>query len=149
MNLYGPTETTMTKSYYVVPAEVCDGVQPLGVPMPQSQLLVLSEENEQCHIGEVGEIAIRTPYRTKGYVNAPAEERKRFVKNPFLDDEDDVLYLTGDVGRYGSSGQLEWLGRNDEQLKIRGVRVEPVEVEEVLRSHAGVRGAVVVGTTAR
>ena len=145
VNLYGPTETTMTKSYYVVPAEVCDGVQPLGVPMPQSQLLVLSEENEQCHIGEVGEIAIRTPYRTKGYVNAPAEERKRFVKNPFLDDEDDVLYLTGDVGRYGSSGQLEWLGRNDEQLKIRGVRVEPVEVEEVLRSHAGVRGAVVVG----
>ncbi len=145
VNLYGPTETTMAKCFYRVPEDVLPGAQPVGRPLPQTQALVLSENGRLCGVNEPGEIVIRTPFRTRGYLNRPEENQTRFVPNPFRDDPDDVLYRTGDLGRYRADGTLVVLVRLDHQIKIRGVRVEPGEVAAVLTQHEGVQACVVVG----
>jgi amino acid adenylation domain-containing protein len=146
VNLYGPTETTLAKCCYLVPAHVSPGVQPVGCPLPQAQALVLRENGQPCGIGEAGEIVLRTPFRTLGYVNAPEENRQRFVRNPFRDDEQDLLYYTGDRGRYGPDGVLDILGRLDDQVKIRGVRVEPGEVTAILSQHPALKECVVLAS---
>lgn len=156
VNLYGPTETTMTKCFHEVPSTLDgleEGVQPLGRPMSGTQALVLSSSGVRCGIGEPGEIVIRTPYRTLGYLERGARTGKPFSANPFRADgggsapvrPDDQLYYTGDRGRYRSDGVLEFLGRRDDQVKIRGARVEPGEIEARLASHRDVGGAAVVG----
>ncbi len=143
-NLYGPTETTLAKCCYIVPVVVRPGIQPVGRPLPETQALVLNDDRRLCGIGEQGQIAIRTPFRSLGYINAPQEQAERFIKNPFQDDQHDLLYYTGDRGRYLPDGTLEILGRLDHQVKIRGVRIEPGEVEAVLARHPAVRACVVV-----
>ncbi len=144
VNFYGPTETTLIKCFYPVPADVSSGVQSLGNPLPQTQALVLGANFQLCGIGEPGEIAIRTPFRSFGYINAPEEGRKRFLKNPFSKNEEDLVYFTGDRGRYCSDGSLEFLGRLDNQVKVRGIRVELGEIESVLAQHESVSEVVVL-----
>lgn len=146
-NLYGPTETTLAKCFYEVPEEPAPGVQPLGDPIPGAQALVWSGSASPCGIGEPGEIVIRTPFRSLGYLGAPDAARERFVRNPFSADPGDVVYRTGDVGRFGPDGTLEFLGRADDQVKIRGVRVEPDEAAAALSEHPGVLGCAVVPRT--
>lgn len=139
INLYGPTETTLAKCSYVVPGneELYDGVQPIGKPLPGAQVLVLNKTKNLCGAGEKGEIVIRTHYRSYGYLNNEEENRKRFRRNHFIVDADvdDLLYYTGDLGRYRFDGVLEILGRLDSQVKINGVRIETGEIESRLRSH--------------
>jgi amino acid adenylation domain-containing protein/FkbM family methyltransferase/non-ribosomal peptide synthase protein (TIGR01720 family) len=144
VNLYGTTETTMIKCFYVVPDEPLPGVQALGQPLPQTQALILADNNRLCGIGESGEIVLRTPYRTFGYINVPEGGHSRFAKNPFRGDDGDLFYYTGDRGRYRHDGVLEFLGRVDDQVKIRGVRVEPHEVETVLGIHSDVSEVAVI-----
>src|SRR5205085_11198193 len=126
VNLYGPTETTLAKCSYVVPPDPPPGVQPVGRPLPETQALVLAGER-LCGIGELGEIVVRTPFRSLGYYGADAAETARFRPNPFGTDAADVVYATGDTGRYGLGGVLEIVGRADEQVKNGGVRVELAE----------------------
>lgn len=144
VNLYGPTETTLAKCYFLVPPEPIFGVQPVGSPLPETQALVLAENNQLCGIGEPGQIVLRTPFRSLGYINAPEENQRRFVKNPFRDDERDMLYYTGDRGRYRPDGTLDILGRVDHQVKLRGVRIELGGIETVLSQHAAVWDSVAV-----
>lgn len=144
VNLYGPTETTLAKCFYVVPEHPRAGIQPLGRALPQTQALVLTPERALCGVGEPGEIAIRTPFRSRGYINSAEENANRFIRNPFTDDEHDLLYLTGDRGVYGADGLIEFRGRIDDQVKIRGVRVEPAEIAAVLQSCSGVAACAVV-----
>jgi len=144
VNLYGPTETTLAKCFHVVPDEPAFGVQPVGRPLPETQALVLGGANRLSGIGEPGEIVIRTTFRSLGYINAAEEQRARFIQNPFTHDADDLVYRTGDRGRYQPDGTLEILGRLDEQIKIRGVRVEPEEVNAILSRHPSVAGSIVV-----
>ncbi|HET6976573.1 MAG TPA: amino acid adenylation domain-containing protein [Pyrinomonadaceae bacterium] len=141
VNLYGPTETTLAKCFYVVPEQPSFGVQPVGRPLPETQAIVLNPGGGLCGIGERGEINIRTPFRTLGYLNQP-EENERFVKNSLVPD---VIYKTGDLGRYRLDGTLEILGRVDDQIKVRGVRIEPNEITNVLLKHSSVQAAAVVG----
>ena len=101
VNFYGPTETTMIRCFYIIPAEVGQGVQPIGVPLPDSQALVLNAAGMLCGIDETGEIVLRTPFRSLGYLNLPEETARCFRPNPFRDDASDLLYFTGDRGRYG------------------------------------------------
>ncbi len=143
VNLYGPTETTLAKCFYVVPDEPPFGVQPVGHSLPETQALVLNAGNNLCGIGELGEIIIRTPFRTLGYINEAEEQRARFQKNPFTVDMDDLIYLTGDRGRYRLDGTLDILGRFDQQIKIRGLRVEPDEVTAILARHPAVEACIV------
>ncbi|MEW6367291.1 MAG: non-ribosomal peptide synthase/polyketide synthase [Acidobacteriota bacterium] len=146
VNLYGSTETTLVKFYYVVPDEPLAGVQPAGWPLPQTQGLVLGDDGRLCGIGEPGEIFVRTPFRTLGYLNTPEENRLRFVANPFGNDPDDLLYRSGDRGRYRPDGSLEILGRFDHQVKIRGVRVELSEIEAALSKHPDLQGTAVIAS---
>jgi len=144
VNLYGATEATLAKCFNQPGDEIKEGVQLAGNALPQTQALVLRHNRQLCGIGETGEIVIRTPFMTLGYLNNKEENRTRFVKNPFRDDERDILYYTGDRGRYRPDGRLEILGRFDDQVKIRGVRVEPAEVAAVLSRHDDVMECAVV-----
>jgi amino acid adenylation domain-containing protein len=145
VNLYGPTETTLAKCFYVLPEQLSFGVQPVGRPLPETQALVLNGGGGLCGVGERGEISIRTPFRTLGYLNQTGENQKRFVQNPLIAGREDVIYKTGDLGRYRLDGTVEVLGRTDDQIKVRGVRVEPGEVTAVLLRHPGVQSGAVVG----
>lgn len=144
VNLYGPTETTLAKCFYELPDEIMSGVQPVGRPLPETQALILTENGQLCGIGEVGEIVLRTPFRTLGYINDFKEQQQRFKRNPFRNDPNDIVYFTGDLGRYRPDGLLTILGRLDNQVKIHGVRIEPDEVAAELERHPNVRSAVVV-----
>ncbi|MGR9090148.1 MAG: amino acid adenylation domain-containing protein, partial [Gammaproteobacteria bacterium] len=138
VNLYGPTETTLVKSYYEVPSEMSALTLPIGTPLPQTQFLVLRGARHLCGIGERGEIAIRTPYRTLGYLNSANDTGARFVQNPFTSEPGDVIYLTGDCGVYEPDGSVQLLGRLDDEVKIRGVRIDPAEVAAVLDRHEAI-----------
>ncbi|MFG6107743.1 amino acid adenylation domain-containing protein [Leptothoe sp. EHU-05/26/07-4] len=145
VNLYGSSETTMIKCFYPIPDKILRGVQPAGWPLPQTQALIVNSDQQCCGIGEVGEIVIRTPFRTLGYLNAPKEQQKRFRPNLFNPDLQDLLFYSGDRGRYRLDGTLEILGRLDDQLKIRGIRIQPGEIESILNQHPSIRESVVAG----
>src|SRR5579864_4777053 len=145
LNLYGPTETTITKlSYLVQPEDIHRPSIPIGKPMRGSAVMVLNAARKPCPTGVAGEIYIRTPYRALGYYKDAELTGQVFLKNPFNDDPEDLVYRTGDYGRLLKDGNLEFLGRKDDQVKIRGVRVELREIENVLRGHAGVKDVAVV-----
>src|SRR5436305_5411400 len=144
VNLYGPTETTLAKCFYRVPSPPDPGNQPVGFPLPQTQVLLLGSGDRLCGSGEPGEVVLRTPLLSLGYRNAPDETRQRFRRNPFRDDDEDLVYFTGDRVRYRPDGALELLGRVDDQVKIRGIRVEPEEVRALLARLPGVRSCAVL-----
>jgi len=147
VNFYGPTETTMIKCYYILPEEVPPGIQPAGRPLPETQALVLRRDKELCGLCEVGEIVIRTPFRTSGYIHPRAATEQRFASNPFRSDLDDIVYYTGDLGRFDPRGNLEVLGRLDNQVKLWGVRIEPEEIEGQLAQHPDIRQVAVIVQT--
>ncbi|MFC0438443.1 non-ribosomal peptide synthetase [Kutzneria buriramensis] len=136
VNLYGPTETTLAKCWFDVPATPSPGVQPIGRTQPETQVAILGPDGTPAGVGEPGEIVIRTPHRSLGYLSGNA-----FRRNPF---GDDLLYHSGDLGRRRPDGLLEILGRADDEVKVHGVRVQPAEVTAALRGHPDVEQAVVV-----
>lgn len=144
VNLYGPTETTLAKCYAIIPEPPYPGVQPVGRPLPETQALLRSAGGLLCGIGEPGEIVIRTPFMTRGYINAQEAQMARFISNPWSQATQDRCYLTGDYGRYLSDGTVQILGRMDHQVKIHGVRIEIQEIEAVLNSHPQVVESCVV-----
>ncbi|MEU2995041.1 amino acid adenylation domain-containing protein [Streptomyces griseoincarnatus] len=143
VNLYGPTETTLAKLAHRVPPGEVHGSIPVGQPLPGCQTLVLNSRGGLCSVGEPGEVVLRTPARSLGYITAPEEDHGRFFVSPFTGDPQDILYRTGDQGRYRPDGSLELLGRLDSQLKLRGVRIEPGEIEAHLCGHRAVADAAV------
>lgn len=145
INLYGTSETTMAKFiYFVTPDDKNRPSIPVGKPMPGARALVLDEKGMPCPPGVVGEIFIRTPYRSLGYYRQPELTKEVFLPNPFNNDPDDIVYKTGDLGRVLEDGNYEYLGRTDQQVKIRGVRVELGEIENLLRKHKAVRDVAIV-----
>jgi amino acid adenylation domain-containing protein len=145
VNLYGPSETTMTKLFHEVrPADLERPSIPIGRPIPGAAALLVDAAGRPCAPGTVGEIHLRTPYRSLGYYQEPRQTAERFVPNRFSGDADDLVYRTGDLGRLLPDGALEFLGRRDQQVKIRGQRIELSEVESALLAHPGVRAAAAV-----
>jgi amino acid adenylation domain-containing protein len=153
VNVYGATESQRALGFHKVEEGPLDGEQeerarqvlPLGRGKRDVQLLVLGRSGGLAGVGEIGEIAIRSPHLAEGYLDDPEQTASRFVPNPFTDDPGDRMYLTGDLGRYLPDGEVTAAGRADQQIKIRGFRVEAGEVEAELGRIAGVREAVVVG----
>jgi amino acid adenylation domain-containing protein len=142
VNLYGPTETTLAKFCHLLKPEDEDRrLIPIGKPMEGARALVLDEDLKICPDGTVGEIYIRTPFRTSGYYNRPDLTREVFIQNPFNNDPDDLIYKTGDMGRILDDGNFELLGRKDQQVKVRGVRIEMGEVEKLLRDYPLIKDA--------
>lgn len=143
VNFYGATETPQVMATYPVQRQVpLPPVMPIGSGIEGVQLLVLGEHGQICPPGQCGQIAIRTPHLSEGYINA--SESAAFCINPATADEQDRIYLTGDKGRYRADGTVEYLGRLDQQIKIRGFRIEPVEIQSAIREIEIVSDAVVV-----
>ncbi|HEV2735386.1 MAG TPA: amino acid adenylation domain-containing protein, partial [Longimicrobiaceae bacterium] len=149
VNYYGSTETQRAVGWFPVPAGFVGSsardVVPLGRGIPDVQLLVLNRAGALAGTGEPGEIHVRSPHIALGYLDDPALTAERFLANPLGATErpEDRVYRTGDLGRYRPDGVVEPLGRADRQLKIRGFRVEPGEVEAALAEHPAVREATV------
>jgi amino acid adenylation domain-containing protein len=145
VNFYGPSETTMIKSFFRVPTPPLRGIQPLGRPLPQTHLLVMNGDRI-CLPGESGEIVIRTSFGTLGYLDA--DEDDRFISNPYRDDPDDKLFRTRDLGSLGTDGLLRIEGRMDHEVNIHGVRVHPAEVEAAIAQHPDVHAVCVIAIRA-
>jgi amino acid adenylation domain-containing protein len=145
VNLYGPSETTMTKFVYMVKeTDQSRRVVPIGKPMTGATAVVVDQFGRACAPGTVGELYIRTPFRSLGYYNRPALTAEVFVQNPFSQDAGDFVYKTGDLARPTVDGNFELVGRRDHQVKIRGVRIELGEVEKAVSECPGVGQAVVI-----
>ncbi len=144
-NLYGPTETTITKLVYQIqPGDEHLSSIPIGSPMPGAEALILNPAGKPVRRGAVGEIYIRTAFRSLGYYNAPAETQSAFVPDLFAEGGSEFLYRTGDFGRQLEDGSFEFLGRKDQQVKVRGARVEIGEVENAIRSFPHVKDTAVI-----
>lgn len=144
VNFYGPTETTMIKTFHKLrPADLEGEHIPIGSPMKGARLMILDQHLKPCQRLAVGEIYIRTPFATHGYYKNPSLNKERFIPNPLSGNPNDLLFKTGDLGRVLSDGSVELLGRGDRQVKIRGIRVELDEIEEALRGFPEIKEAVV------
>ena len=144
VNQYGPTECSMTSSYYqVVDPTLEQSAIPVGRPIDNAQIHILDEQLNPAPIGVCGEVYITSPGLARGYLNRPAIAAAQFLPNPFSPVPGMRLYRAGDVARYRADGTIELRGRVDHQIKIRGVRVELGEIEAVLNQHPDVQRAAV------
>jgi natural product biosynthesis luciferase-like monooxygenase protein/amino acid adenylation domain-containing protein len=145
VNQYGPTETTMTATFQRARSgDATQGNALAGAPIDGLQLYILDAHLELSPLGIPGEIFLGGKGLARGYLNAPQLTAEKFVAHAYANEPGARLYRTGDLGRVLPSGQLEILGRLDQQIKFRGVRIEPAEIETVLASHPQVREAVVI-----
>jgi aspartate racemase len=145
INGYGPTEnTTFTCCYRVEQGERFAGSVPIGFPISNTQVYLLDSELEPVPVGVVGELYTGGAGLAIGYLNDAALTAVRFVPNPFSAESGTRLYRTGDYARFKSDGSIEFVGRIDHQVKLRGHRIELTEIEGALKQHAAVREAVVV-----
>ncbi|MDC0720415.1 non-ribosomal peptide synthetase/type I polyketide synthase [Nannocystis bainbridge] len=143
-NLYGPTEAAIEVTAHRCERDSDTASVPIGKPIANCTIYVLDPAGEPVPPGTAGELHIGGVQVSRGYWGRPALTAERFVPDPFTAAPARRLYRTGDLARWRSDGVLEFLGRLDHQVKIRGVRVEPGEIEAVLREHSQVRDALVV-----
>ncbi len=146
-NLYGPTEAAVDVSYwdyYATSQAPIPALIPIGKPIANTQLYLLDAQGEPVPFGVVGEIHIGGIQVARGYMNRPELSAERFVVDPFSSNKGARMYKTGDLGRYLADGNLEYWGRNDQQVKLHGFRIELGEIEAQIASAQGVRECVVL-----
>jgi amino acid adenylation domain-containing protein len=141
-NLYGPSETT-TYSTWASMSRESGFVSSIGRPIANTHVYILDRHLDPVPIGVIGEIYIGGAGVARGYLNRPSLTAERFVPDPFANSSARI-YRTGDLGRWHPDGMIQYLGRNDYQLKIRGFRVEPEEIEAHLSRHPGIREVAVI-----
>lgn len=136
VNGYGPTEsTTFTCCHPISRADQVGATVSIGRPIANTQVYILGEETELLPPGIAGELFIAGDGLARGYINQPGLTAEKFVPHPFSSQPGERLYRTGDLVRYGTDGAIEFIGRVDNQIKIRGFRVELGEIESVLHQH--------------
>lgn len=141
-NMYGPTETTIWST--VKQIQKGDELITIGRPIANTQVYILDENLRALLPGQVGEILIGGDGVARGYLNRKELTTEKFIVNPFSPNETDVIYRTGDLGKILENGDIQCLGRIDQQVKIRGHRIEPGEIEFVLASQEDINQAVVI-----
>ncbi|WP_379148757.1 amino acid adenylation domain-containing protein [Paenibacillus sp. sgz500992] len=141
-NLYGPTEATVDATYYDSASTFAEAAVPIGGPIANTQLYIVSDNRQLQPMGVAGELCIAGDGLARGYFNRPELTAEKFVDNPF--EPGTRMYRTGDLARWLPDGNLEYLGRIDHQVKIRGYRIECGEIETRLLAHAHIREAVVM-----
>ncbi|MEC2273097.1 amino acid adenylation domain-containing protein, partial [Bacillus velezensis] len=144
---YGPTEATVDAAFYVCDRKRDSGRTrlPIGKPVPGARLYVLDSGGTIQPAGVAGELYIAGTGVARGYLNRPELTEERFLDDPFYPGE--RMYQTGDIARWTEDGLVEWLGRSDGQVKVRGYRIEPGEIEAAIRRIDGIREAAVTART--
>ena len=143
-NLYGPTEASLAVTYWVCEPDGTERVIPIGRPMSNVKIYILDKQLQPVPIGVAGELHIGGVAPGRGYLKRPDLAADKFIPDAFSEKGGERLYKTGDLARYRSDGAIEFLGRLDHQVKIRGMRMELGEVEAALCQHPGVREAVIL-----
>ncbi|WP_316780210.1 amino acid adenylation domain-containing protein [Pedobacter antarcticus] len=141
-NMYGPTETTIWSSLKLLSAE--DKQITIGKPIQNTRFYILNAQLNPVKPGATGEIYIGGDGVGRGYLNQPELTAERFIKDPFSDAPDSRMYQTGDLGKYTADGEILYMGRSDQQIKVRGFRIEPGEIESVLHDINEVKSAIVI-----
>ncbi|MCP9956848.1 non-ribosomal peptide synthetase family protein [Streptomyces sudanensis] len=148
VNLYGPTETTINAtSHWIDPDSLADappGIVPIGTPADNVTCYILDENRQPVDIGESGELFIGGVQVARGYIGLPEQTAQRFITSPFNPTE--RLYRTGDLCQWNADGTIQFMGRTDNQVKLRGYRVELEEVASRIEEHTWVRRAAAVVT---
>jgi aspartate racemase len=143
LNLYGSSEVSADATWYDTRKSKSLSCVPIGCPIANTQVYVLNRHLKPVPIGVRGELYIGGASLARGYLNRPELTEEKFIPNPFSDEPGAYLYKTGDLARYLSDGNIEFLGRIDHQVKVRGFRIELGEIEAVLAQHQNVRETVV------
>jgi amino acid adenylation domain-containing protein len=145
LHMYGPTENTTFSTFFPV-NENYEGSIPIGKPIGNTAVYVVDGSNQLQPIGAAGELCVTGHGLARGYINQPELTKEKFIPNPFAFhplvpdgyEPMEIIYKTGDLARWLPGGNIEFIGRNDHQIKIRGFRLELGEVENVLRKHKGI-----------
>ena len=140
-NLYGPTEASVDVTYFDCPTHGDFDAIPIGKPIDNTRLYII-RDGKQASIGETGELCIAGVGLARGYLNNEALTRERFTDNPVHPGE--RIYKTGDIARWLADGNIEYLGREDHQVKISGLRIELGEIENTIREFHGVTDCIVL-----
>ncbi|PEZ37093.1 non-ribosomal peptide synthetase [Bacillus cereus] len=150
VNEYGPTEATVSAMYYFIPVLEGDnnllGSIPIGIPISNTKVLILNSYMQHCPVGAMGELYIESVGLAQGYWKQEEKTKQAFISNPFSEDNSKRLYRTGDLARWLSNGNIEFMGRKDKQVKIRGHRIELGEIEDAMLQLEGISQAVVTQT---
>lgn len=143
VNTYGPTEISIAATAFEPKPSSLNRSLPIGHPLPNVRTYILDQSLKPVDVGGVGELYIGGAGVARGYLNRPELSAQKFVSDPFSNTLGARLYRTGDLARFLPDGDIEFLGRNDSQVKVRGFRVEPEEIEEVLLTNPHVGQAAV------
>ncbi|WP_460902195.1 non-ribosomal peptide synthetase, partial [Paraburkholderia jirisanensis] len=143
INAYGPTEITVCASMHLCMPDH-QGSVPIGKPMDNTRIYILDANLQPVPVGVSGEMYVGGVGVARGYLNRPELSAERFIADPFGSQAGARLYKTGDLARWLVDGSIEYMGRNDTQVKLRGFRIEPGEIEARLRQHPQVRDAAVI-----
>jgi amino acid adenylation domain-containing protein len=144
LNIYGSSEVAADVTYHEVAKGETTSTIAIGKPISNTQIYLVDEYGEPAPLGMRGQIFVGGDNLAHGYLNRPELTAERFVSNWLAPHRSPRLYRTGDLGRFRWNGDIEYLGRVDSQVKLRGLRIELGEIESVLNAHAGVREAVVM-----
>ena len=145
VNNYGPTECTVVTTSGSVPPDVRVDVLPtIGRPITNTHVYILDEKLQQVPAGVTGELYIGGAGVGRGYLHRPDLTVERFIQDPFSDEPNARLYKTGDLARKLSNGEIAYVGRIDDQIKMRGYRIEPIEIVAVLDRHPSIETSVLV-----
>jgi acyl-coenzyme A synthetase/AMP-(fatty) acid ligase len=144
LNMYGPTETTVWSTIWQLPPDAAPGRILVGRPIANTQIYIVDSNLQPVPVGVEGELLIGGAGVARGYLRREQLTAERFIPDPFRANSTRRVYRTGDLARYLPDGNIELLGRIDNQVKIRGHRVELGEIEALLNEHPGVRESVVL-----
>jgi amino acid adenylation domain-containing protein len=142
-NMFGPSEASQAVVGRVQ-LRAGDATVPLGRPVTNTRIYILDEHGEPAPVGVPGDLHIGGIQVARGYLGRPALTAERFLPDPYANEPGARMYRTGDLGRWRRDGTIEFLGRMDFQIKVRGFRIEPAEIEARLNEHPDVRAAVVL-----
>ena len=142
-NHYGPTEATIGKTIHTIDLQKKYTSVPIGKPFSNTRLYIVDKNNQLVPAGVAGELYIAGEGLARGYLNQPELTKEKFIEDPFGIEKGQKAYKTGDKAKWNAAGEVEYLGRIDEQVKIRGHRIELGEIENVLAHSEGVQQAAV------
>ncbi len=143
-NEYGPTEATVWSTVHQISPEDCGKPIPIGKPIPNAKAYILDGSLNPLPVGVIGELYIGGKGVASGYLNRPEQSDNCFVHDPFNEEQGVMMYRTGDLCSFLSDGTIAYHGRLDNQLKVRGFRIEPAEIQEIINKFPAVRDSMVV-----